>query len=76
MHKFSIFSWFGFPIPMEERFKLIKEAGFDGVLLWWSDEYAKVDGNKSFHPELARRNGLGMNLTESELHFLHSPQVN
>lgn len=56
--KLSIFSWFGFPIPMEERFKLIKEAGFDGILLWWGDKYAGVDGDKSQHPELARRNGL------------------
>ena len=58
MHNISIFSWFGFPIPMGERFKLIKVAGFDGVLLWWSDEFAEVDGNKSLHPELARQNGL------------------
>lgn len=58
MHNISIFSWFGFPIPMGERFKLIKAAGFDGVMLWWSDEYAEVDGSKSLHPELARLNGL------------------
>ncbi len=58
MNQVSIYSWFGFLIPMEERFKLIKEAGFDGVLLWWSDEYAEVDGDKSLHPDLARRNGL------------------
>lgn len=58
MHQLSIFSWFGFAIPMEERFKLIKEAGFDGVLLWWSDEFAEVDGDKSLHPELARQKGL------------------
>lgn len=58
MRKLSIFSWFGFPISMEERFKLIKTTGFDGVLLWWSDEYADVDGNKAYHPELARQNGL------------------
>lgn len=42
MNKLTVFSWFGFPIPMEERFKLIKAAGFDGVLLWWSDEHADV----------------------------------
>jgi sugar phosphate isomerase/epimerase len=58
MRKLSIFSWFGFSIPMNERFKLIKEAGFDGVMLWWSDEYAEADGDKSLHPELARQNGL------------------
>ncbi|QDR79334.1 hypothetical protein [Sporomusa termitida] len=40
MHKISNFSWFGFPISMEERFKLIKAAGFDhqipgaGTIAW------------------------------------------
>lgn len=34
MHKSGIFSWFGFPIPMEERLRMIKDAGFDSVLLW------------------------------------------
>lgn len=58
MNQLTVFSWFGFSIPMAERFKLIKSAGFDGVLLWWSDEYAAVDGDKSLHPEMARRNGL------------------
>lgn len=58
MNQLTIFSWFGFPIPMEERFKLIKSAGFDGILLWWSDEHADVDGDKRLHPEMARRNGL------------------
>ncbi|MGE5604172.1 MAG: sugar phosphate isomerase/epimerase family protein [Bacteroidota bacterium] len=58
MNQLTIFSWFGFSIPMEERFKLIKSAGFDGVLLWWSDEYAAVDGDKRLHPEMARRHGL------------------
>lgn len=58
MPKFSIFSWFGFPIPMEERFKLIKAAGFDGVLLWWADDHIDEDGNKELQPELARRIGL------------------
>ena len=48
MNQLTIFSWFGFSIPMEERFKLIKSAGFDGVLLWWSNEYAAVDGDKHY----------------------------
>lgn len=58
MPGFSIFSWFGFPIPMGERFKLIKAAGFDGVLIWWGNEYSDTDGDKSLNPDLARRNGL------------------
>ncbi len=58
MYKFSIFSWFGFPIPIQERFRLIKSAGFDGVLLWWSHEFADIDGDKALQPEMARKNGL------------------
>lgn len=58
MRKLSIFSWFGFSIPMEVRLKMIKDAGFDGVLLWWGDENIDVDGPKAVQPELARRNGL------------------
>jgi len=58
MRKLTIFSWIGFPIPMEERLKYIKEAGFDGIMLWWSDQYAETDGDKSRHPDEARRHGL------------------
>lgn len=58
MKQFSLFSWFGYPIPMEERFKLMKAAGFRGVLLWWSDEFLEADGDRRRHPELARKQGL------------------
>lgn len=43
---------------MEERFRLIKQAGFDSVFLWWGDEYKEVDGPKEQHPDLARGQGL------------------
>lgn len=58
MRKKCIFSWFGYPIDMKERFRLIKKAGFDGVLLWWSDENIDTDGIKERQPELALKNGL------------------
>jgi sugar phosphate isomerase/epimerase len=58
MRKLTIFSWIGFPISMEERFKYIKAAGFDGIMLWWSDQYAGIDGDKSYHPDKARKHGL------------------
>ena len=32
-----IYDWFGYELPIKERYRLIKEAGFDGVLLWWSE---------------------------------------
>jgi len=33
----TIYDWFGYELPIKERYRLIKEAGFDGVLLWWSN---------------------------------------
>lgn len=58
MVKTGIFNWFGYSIDNKERMKLIKEAGFDSVLLWWSDEYNDIDGDKELLPGLARKNGL------------------
>lgn len=52
----TIFDWFGFAIPYPERFRKIREAGFDGVLLYWSDEYGDTDF-KSF-PRYAEEAGL------------------
>lgn len=58
MLKRCIFSWFGYPIGISERFTLIKQAGFDGILIWWGDENIDTDGSKEKHPELALKNGL------------------
>lgn len=33
MHRLTIYSWFGFPIPMNEYFKLIKAAGLIKAVL-------------------------------------------
>ncbi|MCR1950472.1 sugar phosphate isomerase/epimerase [Clostridium sp. DSM 100503] len=37
----SIYDWFGYEVPIEDRYKLIKAAGFDGVLLWWSNGFGR-----------------------------------
>jgi L-ribulose-5-phosphate 3-epimerase len=59
MSKFSIYAWFGFfPITSEERFQLIKAAGFDGVLLWWDDESFRETETQTSQLKLARREGL------------------
>ena len=51
----TIFDWFGYNVPYEERYRMIKDAGFGGVLLWWSDEFG---ADYKRNPELARREGL------------------
>ena len=52
----TIFDWFGYEVPYEKRYRLIKEAGFDGVLLYWSDEFNNTDYKHC--PEMARDAGL------------------
>ena len=39
----TIFDWFGYEVPHQKRYELIKQAGFDGVLLYWSDEFGNID---------------------------------
>ena len=54
----SIFSWFGYQeLTHAEGFRLIKQAGFDGVLLWWA---SIPEGSEEYRlqPDLARREGL------------------
>ncbi len=34
----------GYEVPFEERYRLIKSAGFDCVMLWWSDQFGRGDG--------------------------------
>lgn len=52
MTKLGIFSWFSYPLPIEERLQMIKQAGFEAASLWWGDE------NKHLQPEMARKMGL------------------
>ncbi len=52
----TIYDWFGYEIPIKDRYRLIKEAGFDGVLMWWSDLLNRGDYRSG--PALAREAGL------------------
>ena len=53
----SIFNWFGYrDLTHAEGFRLIRQAGFDGVLLWWATMPGGEDHRKQ--PALARREGL------------------
>jgi sugar phosphate isomerase/epimerase len=66
MIKTGIYYWFGYQIESKERFRLITEAGFDNVLLWWGDEFIGFDGNTNHLPEIARTIGL-------EIENVHAP---
>lgn len=54
----GIFSWFGYLLPMEDRFSMIRAAGFTHVMLWWGGEFDQKPGEYLTHPALARRFGL------------------
>ena len=53
---FSIFDFFGYELPLKERYPLIKSAGFNGTALWWGDDFGRIDYRDS--PAHARKAGL------------------
>lgn len=52
----TIFDWFGYDVPYEKRYRIIKETGFDGVLLYWSNEFGNINYKHNVHQ--ARHAGL------------------
>lgn len=62
----GIYYWFGYQIESRERFKLMKEAGFDYAALWWGDEFADYDVDINLLPSMAREVGL-------EVENVHAP---
>jgi len=52
----TIYTWFGYDLPLEKLLRLIKQAGFDGAMIWWSEKYGKSD--YLFAPKMARDAGL------------------
>lgn len=47
----------GYDVPFSERYKLIKAAGFDCVMLWWSDKFGRGEGYEK-DADLAQDAGL------------------
>lgn len=47
----------GYEVPFDERYKLIKDAGFDSVMLWWSDKFGRGNGYQE-DVKFARNAGL------------------
>ncbi|WP_240762395.1 sugar phosphate isomerase/epimerase family protein [Paenibacillus thalictri] len=52
----TIYDWFGYELPIKDRYQFIKAAGFDGVLLWWSEDFNRNDYRNG--PQIAREAGL------------------
>lgn len=58
--KTGIYFWFGYNIDYTERLKLIKEASFDSIMLWWGDEFEDYKKIKRKLPDLAANYGLSV----------------
>lgn len=59
----AIYDWFGYELPIKERYRLIKNTGFDGVLLWWSEYLGRNDYRNG--PQIAREAGLSIDNTHT-----------
>ena len=62
----SIVDWFGYNLSPKDRMRLIKEAGFSGVLLLWADYF---DKDYMHFPDYARNAGL-------HVENAHAPYMN
>jgi len=69
LNRFGMFSWFGYPMPFEERLVLIKEAGFSSTGFWLGPEEDIVaKGKIDLLPDLIRSRGLF-------LEYVHAPDI-
>lgn len=53
----SIYNAFGYQLDWQERYRLINAAGFNGVMLWWSDGFGRGPGYRQ-DVERARSAGI------------------
>ena len=58
----GINSWFSFRLPIIERLKMIKDAGFEATSLWWAEE------GSSKQPDMARKIGLEIDNVHAPFH--------
>lgn len=57
----------GYDVPFGERYKLIRESGFDCVMLWWSDRFGRGEGYEK-DADLARNAGLRIENMHAPVH--------
>lgn len=63
----GIYDWFGYDVPVRERYKLIKNSGFESVMLWWSDKFGRGTGYQE-DVEYARDAGLFIENIHTPVH--------
>ncbi|WP_313583171.1 sugar phosphate isomerase/epimerase family protein [Lacrimispora sp.] len=63
----GIYDCFGYDVSFRERYKLIKNAGFDSVMLWWSDKFGRGGGYQE-DVQYARDEGLFIENIHTPVH--------
>ena len=61
----GICSTFGYKLTFEERIKLIKDAGFKSVMIWWGENTKENEDDQKAQPEIIRK----YNLKIENAHF-------
>ena len=57
----------GYDVPFDERYRLIRKAGFDCVMLWWSDKFGRGEGYEK-DADFAREAGLQIENMHAPVH--------
>lgn len=65
----------GYDVPFKERYHLIREAGFDCVMLWWSDKFGRGEGYEK-DADLAREAGLWIENMHAPVHEQNDLSLN
>ena len=60
----------GYDVPFPERYRLIREAGFDCVMLWWSDRFGRGEGYRQ-DARYAAEAGLAVENLHAPVHQQH-----
>lgn len=68
MNNLSTFEWFGYKLPKKELYQLIKQVGFDGVMLWWGEMQDDLNLEKHKNPDRAREQGLFIENVHAPFH--------
>lgn len=66
----STFYWFGYRLPKIESFRIIKQSGFQGVMLWWNDNFG--DAEFRANPQIARNIGLSVENIHAPFHQINN----
>ena len=66
LRKTGIFSWYGFRTPIKQRLENIKDVGFDATMLWWGDDKAFDELDKTNLVKETRKRNL-------EIENIHVP---